>query len=220
MDNQPIKSDGWRWKKVFQYFLQGILVTAPIIITGYLIYWFVSSIDNLLPIFQQREADGSISTRNYGLGFVIIIVALIVVGYLSSNFITSRIFSLFDQFLEKAPGIKFIYSSVKDFFEAFAGNKRKFNRPVMVAIHQPDIFQIGFITDDDASEFGLLEYVTVYIPFSYSFAGQTYLVPRYKIRPIDNIKSADALKYVISGGIAEPDQQPVDGAAEEAVPKA
>ncbi|WP_290790677.1 DUF502 domain-containing protein [Flavihumibacter sp. UBA7668] len=207
MDNQPIKSDGWRWKKIFQYFLQGLLVTAPVVITGYLLYWFVSSIDNLLPIFQQKGPDGSFATRNYGLGFVIIIVALIVVGYLSSNFITSRLFSLFDQFLEKAPGVKFIYSSIKDFFEAFAGNKRKFNKPVAVALHQPDVYQIGFVTDDDASEFGFEDYITVYIPFSYSFAGQTFLVPRQRVRPLDHIKPADAMKYVVSGGIAEPDQE-------------
>ena len=208
MDNQPIRTDGWRWKKIFQYFLQGLLVTAPVVITGYLVYWFVSSVDNLLPIFQEETPEGGLSTRNYGLGFIIIIAALIVIGYLSSNFITSRLFSFFDQFLEKAPGIKFIYSSIKDFFEAFAGNKRKFNKPVAVSLHQPDVFQIGFVTDEDANEFGFTDYITVYIPFSYSFAGQTYLVPRNRVRPLDHIKPADAMKYVVSGGIAEPDQEP------------
>lgn len=191
--------------------MQGLLVTAPIVITGYLLFWFVSSIDNLVPIFEQKNEDGSFTSRNYGLGFVIIIAALVVIGYLSSNFITSRIFSLFDQFLEKAPGVKFIYSSIKDFFEAFAGNKRKFNKPVAVSLHQPDVFQIGFVTDDDANEFGFKDYITVYIPFSYSFAGQTYLVPRQRVRPLDHIKPADAMKYVVSGGIAEPEQDPVQG---------
>lgn len=131
-------------------------------------------------------------------------MTLIVVGYLSSNFITSRLFSLFDHWLERAPGVKFIYSSIKDFFEAFAGNKKKFNKPVAVSLHQEDVFQIGFITDEDASEFGFKDYLTVYIPFSYSFAGQTYLVPRYRVRTLDHIKAADAMKYVVSGGITEP----------------
>lgn len=190
---------------MLQYFIQGLLVTAPVVITGYLIFWFVSSIDSLLPIFQVRDPSGKFMTRNYGLGFVVIIAALVVVGYLSSNFITSKIFSLFDSWLERAPGVKFIYSSIKDFFEAFAGNKRKFNKPVAVALLQEDVYQIGFITDEDASEFGFKDYVTVYIPLSYSFAGQTYLVPRYRVRSLDHIKAADAMKYVVSGGIAEPD---------------
>ncbi|MBC6491670.1 DUF502 domain-containing protein [Flavihumibacter stibioxidans] len=207
MDNQPVQSDGWRWQKIFQYFLQGLLVTAPVVITGYLIYWFVSSIDNLVPIFEVKDASGNIITRNYGLGFVVIITALIVIGYLSSNFITRKLFSLFDYWLERAPGVKFIYSSIKDFFEAFAGNKRKFNKPVAVSIHQEEVFQIGFVTDEDASEFGFKDYITVYIPFSYSFAGQTYLVPRNRVRPLDHIKAADAMKYVVSGGVAEPEQE-------------
>lgn len=205
MEKTPVPNAGWRWRKVLQYFIQGLLVTAPVAITGYLIFWFVSSIDSLLPIFQVRDPSGKIMTRNYGLGFVVIIATLVVVGYLSSNFITSKLFSLFDSWLERAPGVKFIYSSIKDFFEAFAGNKRKFNKPVAVALLQEDVYQIGFITDEDASEFGFKDYVTVYIPLSYSFAGQTYLVPRYRVRSLDHIKAADAMKYVVSGGIAEPD---------------
>lgn len=193
----------FRWKKILQYFLQGLLVTAPIAITSYLIYSFVSSVDSWLPIFQVKDHAGNVITRNYGLGFIVIITALIVIGYLSSNFITRRLFSLFDHWLERTPGIKFIYSSIKDFFEAFAGNKRKFTKPVLVSIHDPLIFQIAFITDDDASEFGLQEYVTVYVPMSYSFAGMTYLVPRTRIKRIDKISAAEAMKYAVSGGVME-----------------
>lgn len=198
-----LRSSGWRWKKIFQYFLQGLLVIAPIAITCYLIYWFVSSVDSWLPIFTEKDASGHIINRNYGLGFVIIIAALIVIGYLSSNFITSRFFSLFDHWLERTPGIKFIYSSIKDFFEAFAGNKRKFTKPVLVSIHDPVIFQVAFITDDDPSEFSLQEYVTVYVPMSYSFAGMTYIVPKTRVKKIDKISAADAMKYAISGGVVE-----------------
>jgi uncharacterized membrane protein len=202
-NNDNISNSKWRWKKIFQYFVQGLLVTAPIAITFYLLYAFISSIDNLLPIFTFKDERGQIITRNYGLGFLIIIFALIFIGFLSSNFITRRIFSLFDEWLERAPGIKFVYSSIKDFFEAFAGNKRKFNKAVLVALHQPDVYQIGFVTDDDASEFDLVNYATVYIPFSYSFAGKTYLIPKDRIKPIEHVSAADAMKYVVSGGIAE-----------------
>ena len=178
-------------------------MTAPLAITIYLIYWFVSSVDSWIPIFTVKDSAGNIINRNYGLGFVIIIAALIVIGYLSSNFITRRIFNLFDRWLEHAPGIKFIYSSVKDFFEAFAGNKRKFNKAILVNIHSAEVWQIAFITDEDASEFGFIDYITVYVPFSYSFAGITYIIPKHRIRRIDNISPGDALKYVVSGGIAE-----------------
>lgn len=197
----------WRWRKVLQYLLQGLLVTAPLAITIYLLYWFVSSVDSWLPIFTFKDADGRIVNRNYGLGFVVILAALIVIGFLSSNFLTSKIFSLFDQWLERTPGIKFIYSSIKDFFEAFAGNKRKFKKPVLVNVFQPDIFQVGFITDEDASEFGLNGYVSVYIPNAYAFAGQLYLLPKEKVRVLDDVSPSDALKYAISGGVSDVEEE-------------
>jgi uncharacterized membrane protein len=193
----------WRWRKVLQYLLQGLLVTAPLAITIYLIYWFVSSVDSWLPIFTVKDSEGRIINRNYGLGFVAIVVALIIIGFLSSNYLTSRLFSLFDAWLERTPGIKFIYSSIKDFFEAFAGNKRKFKKAVLVSIFQPDIFQIGFITDEDASEFGLTDYVSVYVPNAYAVAGQVYILPKQKVRILEDVSASDALKYAISGGVAE-----------------
>jgi uncharacterized membrane protein len=197
----------WRWGKVLQYLLQGLLVTAPLAITIYLIYWFVSSVDSWLPIFRVKDENGKIINQNYGLGFVVIIVALIVIGFLSSNFLTSRIFSLFDHWLERTPGIKFIYSSVKDFFEAFAGNKRKFKKAVLVSVFQPDVFQLGFITDEDASEFGLKDYISVYVPNSYAVAGQLYLLPKHRIRVLDDVSASDVLKYAISGGVAEVEEE-------------
>lgn len=197
----------WRWRKVLQYLIQGLLVTAPLAITIYLIYWFVSSVDSWLPIFRVKDENGRIINQNYGLGFVIIIVALIIIGFLSSNFLTSRIFSLFDHWLERTPGIKFIYSSVKDFFEAFAGNKRKFKKAVLVSVFQPDVFQLGFITDEDASEFGLKDYISVYVPNSYAVAGQLYLVSKARIRVLDDVSASDVLKYAISGGVAEVEEE-------------
>lgn len=201
------ENSSWGLQKIFQYFLQGVLVTAPLAITIYLIYKFVSSVDSWIPIFTEKDAAGNIINRNYGSGFVIIIITLIVIGYLSSNFITSRIFSLFDNWLERTPGIKFIYSSIKDFFEAFAGNKRKFNKAVLINIHSADVWQIGFITDEDAAELGLKNYLTVYVPMSYSFAGITYIVPPDKVRKIENISAGEALKYTISGGISELEEE-------------
>lgn len=201
------KGARWRWKKILQYLLQGVLVVAPVAITGYLIYWFVSSIDNLVPIFTGKDEAGRTINKNYGLGFVIVIAALIVIGFLSSNFITSRFFGLFDSWLERTPGVKFIYSSVRDFFEAFAGNKRKFTKAVLVNMLGEDVWQIGFITNEDAAELGLKDYYSVYVPQSYAFAGHLYILPARKVRPLDSISAADALKYAISGGVADLDEE-------------
>ena len=196
---QPKK--GFSFNKLFQYFLQGLLVIAPLAITIYAVYWIVSSVDSLLPIFTYKNPDGSVSVRNYGLGFLIVIFAIIMIGYLSSFFIKLRMFSLFDSWLEKAPGIRFIYSTVKDFFEAFAGEKKKFNKPVLANIDDNDVWRIGFITQEEAKDFGFSGYVAVYIPMSYSIAGNVYLLPRIRVKPVTNIGATEAMKFAISGGV-------------------
>jgi uncharacterized membrane protein len=115
---------------------------------------------------------------------------------------------LFDRLLEKTPGIKFIYSTIKDFFEAFAGNKRKFDKAVLVSIDAPDIWRVGFITQEELHKFGLEDYVAVYVPQSYAFSGHVYFVKRDRVRVLTDISSPDAMKFAISGGIAEIEEPP------------
>ncbi len=190
-------------KKIIKYLLQGIIIVAPVAITCYLIYWLFSSLDNLIPLFTKRDVFGNVIGNNYGLGVLIIIVSLIVIGYLSTNFITRKLFNIFDDLLEKAPGVKLIYSSVKDFFEAFAGDKRKFTKPVLVRIrNNPEIFQVGFLTQENLDYLHLDNKVAVYMPHSYAVSGYMLIVNREDITPLHNISSGDAMKMAVSGGVA------------------
>lgn len=198
----PARVEKFRWSKLFQYFLQGLLIIAPVTITIYTIYWIVSSIDSLIPIFTTTDGSGRVYVQNYGLGFVVVIAAICFIGYFSSFFIKLRMFSLFDSWLEKAPGIRFIYSTVKDFFEAFAGEKKKFNKPVLANIDDNDVWRVGFITQTDTSDFGFEGYVAVYIPASYSVAGNVYLLPANRVKIISHIGATEAMKFAISGGVA------------------
>lgn len=193
--------------KLFQYFLQGLLVIAPIAITGYAIYWIVSSIDALIPIFTFKDAEGMAQVQNYGLGFLIVIGAICLIGYFSSFFIKLKLFHLFDSLLEKTPGIRFIYSTAKDFFEAFAGEKKKFDKPVLANIDDNDIWRFGFITQNDMRDFGFVDYVAVYIPMSYSIAGNVYLLPKSRVKPVTHISAAEAMKFSISGGVTHLEEE-------------
>ncbi|MFL5741435.1 MAG: DUF502 domain-containing protein [Flavisolibacter sp.] len=199
----PSSSTGFKFSKLFQYFLQGLLVIAPIAITIYAVYWVVSSIDSQIPLFTAKGEDGKVYVRNYGLGFLMVIVAICLIGYLSSFFIKNRLFNLFDSLMAKTPGIRFIYSTVKDFFEAFAGEKKKFNKPVLANIDDNDVWRVGFITQEEASDFGFTDYVAVYIPMSYSIAGNVYLLPRNRVRSITDINATEAMKFAISGGVTD-----------------
>ncbi|MEO7044678.1 MAG: DUF502 domain-containing protein [Ferruginibacter sp.] len=193
----------FNYKKVLQYFLQGLLILAPIAITIYALYFVVSTIDGWIPIFSSVDVNGRVDVHNYGLGFIIIIGAVIAIGYFSSFFITGRLVSFMDKFMQKTPGIKHIYSTTKDFFEAFAGDKKKFTHNVLANVDDNDVWRMGFITREDMSDFGLIEYVAVYIPMAYSVAGNVYIIPRTRIKPITNISSAQTMKFAVSGGVTE-----------------
>ncbi len=203
-DTEP---ERFRFSKMFHYFLQGLLVLAPVAITAYAIYWIISSIDNLIPIFTTTDAAGNVSVHNYGLGFLIIITAICLVGYFSSFFIKLKLFNLFDSLLQRTPGIRLIYSTLKDFFEAFAGEKKKFNKPVLANIDDNDVWRMGFITKDELKDFGFTEYVAVYIPASYSISGNVYLLPRNRVKPVTNINATEAMKFAISGGVTHVDER-------------
>ena len=194
------------YRKMLQYFLQGLLILGPVTITAYFIYWAVSSIDGLIPIFTYTDAQGIVQVRNYGFGFVVIIFFLITIGYFSSFCITSRFLSFFDRLLEKTPGIKHIYSTTRDFFEAFAGENKKFTKHVLANVDDNDVWRFGFITREDMQDFGLNEYVTVYVPMAYSIAGNVYVIPKSRIRLIENISAAQTMKFTVSGGVTDIDE--------------
>lgn len=203
-------------KKIFRYFLQGLVILAPIAITVYAVTVLFTWIDNILPdlianIFPQllhTDEHGKVRTIP-GLGFVLVILIVIGVGYISSYFVVSRLVELFDKVLEKTPGIKLVYTAVKDFLEAFAGDKRKFDKPVLVAIESIDIFQIGFITQQEATDFHLHEYVTIYIPNSYAFSGRLYFVKNDRVRLLTDLSSAEVMKFAISGGVTKVEEMEV-----------
>ncbi|MBC7535252.1 MAG: DUF502 domain-containing protein [Ferruginibacter sp.] len=190
-------------KKLLQYFLQGMLILAPVAITLYALYFVVSTIDGWLPIFSTIDEQGRVHVQNYGLGFVIIIAALIVIGYFSSFFITGRIVSFLDKFMQKTPGLKHIYGTTRDFFEAFAGDKKKFTQNVLANVDDNDVWRIGFVTREDMSDFGLKDFVSVYVPMAYSVAGNVYIIPKNRIKPILHYSSTQTMKFAVSGGVTD-----------------
>ena len=197
----------FHYKKLLQWFLQGMLVIAPVTITVYAIYFVISTIDGWLPIFTTIDEKGQVHVQNYGVGLIIILTVIILIGYFSSFFITGRIISFMDKFLEKTPGIKHIYSTPRDFFEAFAGDKKKFTQNVLANVDDNDVWRLGFITRDDMGDFGLKDYVSVYIPMAYSVAGNVYIIPRARIKPITHISSAQTMKFAVSGGVTDIDEE-------------
>ncbi|MCU0403036.1 MAG: DUF502 domain-containing protein [Chitinophagaceae bacterium] len=189
--------------RLLQYFLQGVLVLAPISITIYLIVQIFTWLDGLLPIYLNLNPGGEKPFYLPGIGFLLVISLVLLVGYLSSIFFIGRVFHIFDHWLEKAPGIKLIYTLVKDFSEAVVGKKRKFTKTVLVSIYDKDVWQLGFITNEDLEQFELKEHISVYVPLSYALTGTLFFVTRDRVKLLPHISGPDAYKFAISGGVAE-----------------
>jgi len=187
-----------RLKKIFNYFIQGFIILAPIAITLYALYWLFDKVDRILRPYVDIP----------GLGFIIIVVFIILVGWISSSFLMGSFISFFDLWMERTPVIKFIYSSTKDFFESFAGDKKKFRQAVLANIFSADVWIIGFLTDEEMEKFEMgADKVAVYVPQAYNFAGQLYILPRERVRKIDGITSGEAMKYAVTGGVVDLDAE-------------
>ena len=179
-------------KKLINYFLQGLLFIVPITVTGAFVVWVFNKIDEIIPgLFP-------------GLGVIIVIILITAIGFLGSTVIASPINSFFQNLLKKAPLLETIYSAVKDLMNTFVGTKKGFKEAVFVKIFEnSNIERIGFITNKDLKALNIdNERVLVYIPHSYNFSGNLFVVEKKYIKPI-NAPSSEIMKLIVSGGVAE-----------------
>jgi uncharacterized membrane protein len=186
------KSINYKIRKLFSYFLKGLLITLPIYATYRIIRSLVESIDEVLLL------------ETPGLGFLIVIGVIMLIGLIGSSFLTQPLFELIDGILNKIPFVKTIYGSVKDLIEAFVGEKNKFSKPVIVEL-SPGIFKPGFITQEELIDLNLPGMAAVYFPHSYAFSGNLFLVNKEKIQVLKGSSSA-LMKFIVSGGVSELDK--------------
>jgi uncharacterized membrane protein len=179
-------------KKFINYFLQGLLYIVPITVTLYVVYWTFIKIDGILP-FQFP-----------GLGLIAIIALITFIGFAGSVIITSPINAFFQRLLKKAPLLQTIYSSMKDLMRTFVGKKKGFDQAVLIKLYENStIERLGFITNEDLSSLGIKNgKILVYLPHSYAFSGQLFVVEKSYITPIDK-PSSEIMKLIVSGGVTE-----------------
>jgi uncharacterized membrane protein len=189
-------------RAILNYFIKGLLVVLPIALSIFIVIWAVTTVDSWLNLNNIQGVDPRTGeSRNIpGLGLAMVVTIILAAGIFVTNLVTEPMYNWFQKVLDKLPILKFIYSSIKDLTEAFVGDEKKFNHPVLVEV-EGDMKRIGFLTQSDLAGIGLKEESIVYFPFSYSFAGQVYVVKNEKIKELD-ISAADAMKLVVSGGVS------------------
>jgi uncharacterized membrane protein len=171
------------------HLLRGALITGPLVATVYVLYFIFRTIDDILPIGIP------------GLGLVLSTILVALVGYFSSNVIGSGILEAIERFLQRLPFVKLVYSSIKDLVNAFVGDRRSFDKPVLVRLSEGGgIRALGFVTRDALHGLGLPGHVAVYLPQSYNFAGNLLVVPREAIEPL-SVPSGELMTFIVSGGV-------------------
>ncbi len=177
-------------KLLSKYFVRGLLFFIPAVVTIYLFYVAFVKLDRMLGLPIP------------GMGLVVILTFITLMGFLASNFITRRFFTLVERIFEHIPLVKLLYSSIKDITNALVGEKKTFDYPVLVSL-SPDgtVKVVGFITKDTLQEWGLHDQVAVYLPQSYNFAGNMVVVPKDRVSPIE-AEGSEVLTFVLSGGVA------------------
>lgn len=187
-------------KRILNYFVRGLILVAPLYFTILIIWTGIESMDNILPIYIPISQNKSVYLP--GLGMVIILAGIIFLGFFVSTVIPQSFFKFSESILRKIPLVSIIYYSIKDLITAFVGDKKKFNQPVMVTINrESDIKKLGFITQTDLSHLHIRDYIAVYMPHSYAFSGELFIVPIANVTLL-NATSADIMKMIISGGVS------------------
>ncbi|MEQ9379182.1 MAG: DUF502 domain-containing protein [Imperialibacter sp.] len=177
--------------RVVSYFLKGLVFVVPLALTVYVSVGVVRWLDGLIPIDIP------------GLGILAILAGTLLIGYLATYFITKPFFEYFEKILKRLPLVNMIYSSFNDLMTAFVGDKRKFDKAVVVNMDAHGILQrIGFITNEDLKAINLPGKVAVYFPISYSIAGDLYIVDRANITPLD-IPAMEIMTFLVSGGMTD-----------------
>ncbi len=176
--------------RVITYFFRGLLFVVPLALTIYVIFQSLDWVDGLIPI------------QIPGLGLLLVVSAVTVLGYLASFFLTRPFFEFFERYFIKIPLVNIIYTSLKDLLGAFVGDQKKFNKPVLVAMDEHNrLLKVGFVTNESLELIDKAGYISVYMPHSYAWSGNQFLVDRQFVTPL-NMTATAAMKFVVSGGVS------------------
>ncbi|MGE4063646.1 MAG: DUF502 domain-containing protein [Rhodospirillaceae bacterium] len=189
------------------YFLAGLLITAPIAITLYVTWSLVDYIDaavtGLLP--------DAVNPRTYfdvpGVGIVILVLFLTLVGFLAANYLGRMAVRIGEGILNRTPVIRSFYAAVKQIFETVLSKQtQSFREVVMVEYPRKDMWALGFVIGRAPPEVQSKvdqEIYSVFVPTMSFTSGYLVFAPRSDMTKVD-MTIEEALKMIVSGGIVVP----------------
>ena len=196
-----------------RYFLAGILVTSPILITAYVTWMIITFIDTqvagLLP--DSLDFTKQLPHQIPGLGLIISIFTITIIGALTPGFIGRTLLKAGERVLDKMPVVRTIYGAIKQIMETvMSTNSESFREVVLVEYPRKSIWVIGFVTGETKGEVQSLnksQLINIFIPTTPNpTSGFLLFIPKEDLVYMD-MKVEDAVKMVISGGIVTPPEK-------------
>lgn len=192
------------------YFLAGVLVTAPLGLTGLLSWWFIDFVDEkITPLIPDRyNPETYLPFGIPGLGLLVLLIAVTLIGALTAGLIGRWLLQTGERVLNRMPVVRSIYSAIKQIFETvLAQQSNAFREAVLVEYPRRGIWAIGFITGTTKGEVQNLteeETVNIFLPTTPNpTSGFLLFVPKTDVVPL-GMSVEEAVKMVISGGIVTP----------------
>jgi uncharacterized membrane protein len=189
------------------YFLTGLVVLAPTVITGWLVWKLFITVDNVIEPLREKFP---LLENIPGLGVVVVVLLIFIVGFLASNLVGRRLISAGEKLLNRLPLVRRIYTASKELSQVFLTDKKTvFKRVVLIRFPQRETFAMAFVMNEDTRTLeGLLggEVVTVFVPTTPNpTSGFMLVVGKADTVPL-GVSVEEALKMVISGGAFMPHQ--------------
>jgi uncharacterized membrane protein len=197
--------------RIRNYFLTGLIVAGPVAVTAWLIWWFVTWVDNLVSPFIPRAylPETYLPMKIPGLGLIIAFVALTLLGFLTANLIGRKLVDLGDRLLNHMPIVRPIYRTAKQIFATlFSKSETSFRRVALVEFPSPGMWSLVFLTQPPTAEISgrlpATEYVSAFMPCTpNTTTGFFFYVPRRDVIDLD-ISVEQAMTLIMSAGMVQP----------------
>jgi len=197
--------------RIRNYFLTGLVVAGPVAVTLWLIWWFVTSIDNLvrpvIPVTYLPET--YLPFKIPGFGLIIAFTALTLLGFFTANLVGSRLIGFGEALLNRMPIVRPIYRTTKQIFQTlFSGSESSFRHVGLVEFPAPGMWSLVFLTQPPsaaiAAHLPQTEHVSAFLPCTPNpTTGFFFYVPRREVIDLD-ITVEQAMSLLVSAGIIQP----------------
>ena len=189
------------FRYINKHILTGLITILPLMLTIYLVYWFVVGTEAFLG--ELIRAVLSEDIYRPGMGVVAGLVAAFIVGLLMHTMFVQRLFYRGERIVYRLPLIKSVYLSIRDILEYFSAEKRnEFEQVVAITIGNMQV--VGLVTqtnmDNMPNDFRQEDSLLVYVPMSYGIGGYAVLVPRSATKPLD-MSMEDAMRFTLTAGV-------------------